>query len=156
LSAAGHKRGPRVASIQNAYHLLNRQFELGLAEFAFREQVGLLAYSPLAQGYLTGKYLNGARPAGARTTLFNRGQRYEKPGVDAAIEDYCALAREFSLDPTHMALAFVTSRPFVTANVIGARTIEQLRHILAAPRSLAADLEKRIDAIQQIRGNPAP
>ncbi len=156
LSAAGHKRGPRVASIQNAYHLLNRQFELGLAEFAFREQVGLLAYSPLAQGYLTGKYLRGARPEGARSTLFNRGQRYQKPGVDEAIEDYHALAREFSIDPIHMALAFVTSRPFVTANIVGATNIDQLKHILAAPRTLAADLEKRIHAIHQIRGNPAP
>ena len=86
-------RRPRLVSIQNAYHLLNRQFELGLAEFSFREQVGLLAYSPLAQGYLTGKYLHGARPAGARSTLFNRGQRYQKPGVDEAIEDYLDLAQ---------------------------------------------------------------
>ena len=94
LRSAEAGAGPRVVSIQNAYHLINRQFELGLAEFAMREQVGLLAYSPLAQGYLTGKYLNGAHPAGARSTLFARGQRYTKPGVDAAIEDYLALAQE--------------------------------------------------------------
>ena len=97
LRAAEMGVGPRLVSIQNAYHLLNRQFELGLAEFAFREQVGLLAYSPLAQGFLTGKYLHGARPEGARFTLFDRGQRYQKPGVDEAIEDYHALAREFGL-----------------------------------------------------------
>jgi aryl-alcohol dehydrogenase-like predicted oxidoreductase len=156
LRASDAGVGPRPLSIQNAYHLINRQFEIGLAEFAMREQVGLLAYSPLAQGYLTGKYLHGARPAGARSTLFDRGQRYQKPGVDEAIEDYHALAREFALDPVHLALAFVTSRPFVTANIIGATTLEQLKIILAAPRTLSLELEKRIDAIHQIRGNPTP
>ncbi len=156
LRAAEAGAGPRPVSIQNAYHLINRQFEIGLAEFAMREQVGLLAYSPLAQGYLTGKYLHGARPAGARSTLFDRGQRYQKPGVDEAIEDYHSLAREFSLDPVHLALAFVTSRPFVTANIIGATTLDQLKIILAAPKTLAPELEKRIDAIHQVRGNPAP
>jgi aryl-alcohol dehydrogenase-like predicted oxidoreductase len=148
--------GPRPASIQNAYHLLNRQFEIGLAEFAFREQVGLLAYSPLAQGYLTGKYLHGARPAGSRGALFDRGQRYDKPGVDAAIEDYLALAKEFGLHPVHLALAFVTSRPFVTANIIGATNLEQLKIILDAPHDLSAELRGRIDAIYQLRGNPSP
>uniref|UniRef100_UPI003F974BC0 aldo/keto reductase n=1 Tax=Rhodoblastus sp. TaxID=1962975 RepID=UPI003F974BC0 len=156
LRAAEAGAGPRPVSIQNAYHLINRQFEIGLAEFAMREQLGLLAYSPLAQGYLTGKYLHGARPAGARSTLFDRGQRYQKPGVDEAIEDYHSLAREFSLDPVHLALAFVTSRPFVTANIIGATTLDQLKIILAAPKTLAPELEKRIDAIHQVRGNPAP
>jgi aryl-alcohol dehydrogenase-like predicted oxidoreductase len=156
LRGAEAGAGPRPVSIQNAYHLLNRQFELGLAEFAYREQVGLLAYSPLAQGFLTGKYLHGARPAGARSTLFDRGQRYQKPGVDEAIEDYLALAREFGMHPVHLALGFVTSRPFVTANIIGATTLEQLKLILAAPTTLPADLEKRIGAIHQIRGNPAP
>jgi len=156
LRGAETGAGPRVVSIQNAYHLINRQFELGLAEFAMREQVGLLAYSPLAQGYLTGKYLNGAKPAGARSTLFERGQRYMKPGVDAAIEDYLALAQEFSLHPVHLALAFVTSRPFVTSNIIGATNIEQLKLILDAPHQLSPQILQRIDAIHQIRGNPAP
>ena len=156
LRAAEAGPGPRPVSIQNAYHLINRQFELGLAEFALREKTGLLAYSPLAQGYLTGKYLNGARPANGRSTLFDRGQRYQKPGVDAAIEDYHALAREFGLDPIHLALAFVTSRSFVTANIIGATTLDQLKIILAAPKTLDPELEKRIDEIHQIRGNPAP
>src|SRR3546814_18373817 len=80
VGAAEHRPElPRIVSIQNAYNLINRTFEIGLAEIADREQVGLLAYSPLAQGYLTGKYQNGARTAGARSTLFDRGQRYEKP-----------------------------------------------------------------------------
>ncbi len=156
LKASETGAGPRPVSIQNAYHLLNRQFEIGLAEFAFREQVGLLAYSPLAQGFLTGKYLHGARPAGARSTLFDRGQRYQKPGVDEAIEDYLALAAAFGLHPVHLALAFVTSRPFVTANIVGATNLEQLKLILDAPRELPAELLRRIDAIHQLRGNPAP
>jgi aryl-alcohol dehydrogenase-like predicted oxidoreductase len=148
--------GLRPVSIQNAYHLLNRQFEIGLAEFAFRENVGLLAYSPLAQGFLTGKYLGGARPPGARSTLFDRGQRYEKPGVDAAIADYIALARKFGLHPVHLAIGFVTSRPFVTANIVGATTLEQLKIILDAPRALPPEVLREIDAIHQLRGNPAP
>jgi aryl-alcohol dehydrogenase-like predicted oxidoreductase len=156
LRAADAKIGPRPASIQNAYHLLNRQFEIGLAEYAFREQVGLLAYSPLAQGFLTGKYLHGARPPGARSTLFDRGQRYQKPGVDAAIEDYLALAAKFGLHPVHLAIAFVTSRPFVTANIIGATTLEQLKLILGAPRVLPEEVLRGIDAIHQLRGNPSP
>ena len=126
LQAAEAGHGPRIASIQNSYNLVNRNYELGLAEIGMREDVGLLAYSPLGQGYLTGKYRGGARPAGARTTLFNRGSRYEKPGVAEAIDAYHALAAEFGVDPVEMALAFVTSRKFVTSNIVGATTIPQL------------------------------
>ncbi|WP_439499309.1 aldo/keto reductase [Bosea sp. (in: a-proteobacteria)] len=148
---------PRVQSIQNAYSLLNRTFETALAEVAMREHVGLLAYSPLAQGYLTGKYLDGARPAGARTTLFDRGQRYETPGSETAITRYVALAREAGLDPAQMALAFVNSRPFVTANIIGATTMEQLKtDIGSIGIVLSAELEAKLDAIHQEVGNPCP
>lgn len=157
LSLADAGRGPRVASIQNAYSLLNRTFEIGLAEIAMREDVGLLAYSPLAQGYLTGKYQRGARPPGARTTLFNRGQRYEKPGTEAAIEAYLALARDYGLDPAQLALAFVTSRAFVTSNIIGATTIAQLEANLASLEvTITPEIEDRIDAIHQLHQNPAP
>ncbi len=157
LGAAEAGKGPRAVSIQNAYNLLNRTFEIGLAEIALREQVGLLAYSPLAQGYLTGKYQRGARPPGARTTLFDRGQRYEKPGVEAAIDKYLDLAREFGLDPAQMALAFVTSRSFVTSNIIGATTLEQLKtDIDSVHVKLSPDVEKRIDALHHERGNLAP
>jgi aryl-alcohol dehydrogenase-like predicted oxidoreductase len=157
VAAADQGRGPRVASIQNAYNLLNRTFEIGLAEIALREEVGLLAYSPLAQGYLSGKYQNGARPAGARTTLFERGQRYEKPSAAEAIDAYLALAKEFGLDPSQMALAFVSSRRFVTSNIIGATTMDQLKtDIDSASISIPADLEKRIDAIHQLYSNPCP
>jgi hypothetical protein len=157
VHAAETGRGPRVVSIQNAYNLLNRTFEIGLAEMAMREDVGLLPYSPLAQGYLTGKYQGGARPAGARTTLFNRGQRYEKPGVEEAIDDYLALARDFHLDPAQLALAFVTSRKFVTSTIIGATSMAQLKTDIASHAvMIAPELEDRIDAIHQLRQNPTP
>jgi aryl-alcohol dehydrogenase-like predicted oxidoreductase len=148
---------PRVQSIQNAYNLLNRTFETALAEIALREDVGLLAYSPLAQGYLTGKYLDGARPAGARTTLFDRGQRYQGAGSEDAIKRYIALAREMGFDPAQMALAFVSSRSFVTSNIIGATTMDQLKTDIASIGvTISAELEARIDAIHQLVGNPCP
>ncbi|QDH16876.1 aldo/keto reductase [Swingsia samuiensis] len=151
------KNLPRVVSIQNAYNLINRTFEIGLAEMSLREKVGLLAYSPLAQGYLTGKYLNGARPAGARTTLFDRGQRYQKPSVDEAIKAYHQLALAENIDPVQLAIAFVTSRPFVTSNIIGATSIEQLKVILGASSvKITPELEEKINAIHQVYSNPAP
>ena len=150
-------RGPRVAAIQNVYNLLSRNFELGLAEMALREDVGLLAYSPLAQGYLTGKYQRGARPPGARTTLFERGARYEKPGVEVAIDAYLDLAREVGIDPVHLSLAFVTSRPFVTSNIIGATSIAQLDACLQSiDVAITPEIEAKINAIHQVHQNPAP
>ena len=146
-----------MVSVQNAYNLLNRTYEVGLAEFAPREQVGLLAYSPLGQGYLTGKYRGGARPAGARTTLFNRGGRYEKPGAAEAIDKYLAIASDFGLDPAQLALAFVTSRPFVTSNIIGATTLEHLRTNFASQAiTITPEIEARIDEVYQVHGSPAP
>lgn len=157
LAAAEAGHGPRVASIQNAYNLINRTYETGLAEVTMREQVSLLAYSPLGQGYLTGKYQRGARPAGARTTLFERGQRYEKPGVEAAIDAYTALAAEFGMDVTTLSLAFVTTRPFVTSNIIGATSLAQLRVALESEAvTISPELEAKINALFQIHGSPAP
>lgn len=157
VAAAEQGKGERVVSIQNAYNLLNRTYELGLAEISMREQVGLLAYSPLAQGYLSGKYLHGAKPAGARSTLFNRGQRYERPGTDTAIEKYVALAKEFGLDVSQMALAFVTGREFVTSNIIGATTMAQLKvDIESVNVKISLELEHRINEIHQLHSNPAP
>jgi aryl-alcohol dehydrogenase-like predicted oxidoreductase len=157
LFAAESKGLPRVQSIQNGYNLLNRTFEVALAEIWLREQVGLLAYSPLGQGVLSGKYLGGARPPGARNTLFNRGQRYEKPGAEEAIADYVNLARELGVDPSQLALAFVTSRPFVTSNIIGATTMEQLKaNIDSMDLAITHEIEARLDAIHQLRGNPSP
>lgn len=147
----------RVQSIQNAYNLLNRTYEVALAEVTMQETVSLLAYSPLAQGYLTGKYLDGARPPGTRTALFGRGQRYENATAEAAIRKYVALAQEFGLDPAQMALAFVNSRPFVTSNIIGATSMEQLRTDIASTNvTITPELEKRIDAIHVEHCNPCP
>ena len=148
---------PRVESVQNAYNLLNRTYEVALAEISMREHVSLLAYSPLAQGYLTGKYLDGARPAGARTTLFARGQRYENPVAEQAVRKYLALAREFGLDPAQMAIAYVNSRPFLTSTIIGATTMEQLKTDIAAiDVKISPELEARIDAIHVEHCNPCP
>lgn len=148
---------PRVQSIQNAYSLVNRAFEMGLAEIAHREDVGLLAYSPLAQGYLTGKYQNGALPEGARKTLFNRLQRYESAHTNAAIEKYLGLARETGLDPSQMAIKFCLTRPFVSSVIIGATTMAQLKtDIDAHDVVLSDDVLKKIDAIHASQPNPAP
>ncbi len=148
---------PRIQSIQNAYSLLNRTFEVNLAEVAYREDVGLLAYSALAQGYLTGKYRAGALPEGSRKALYNRLQRYEKPGSAEAVEEYYALAVEHGLDMGQMSLAFAASRSFMTSVIIGATTLDQLRsNIAAADLEISPDLEGRINAIQQIHCNPAP
>ena len=157
LKHAEAKGMARVQSIQNAYSLLNRTYEVALAEVSLREQVSLLAYSPLAQGYLSGKYLDGARPPGARSTLFNRGQRYENPTAEAAIRKYLALAREFGLDPAQMALAFVNARPFVTSTIIGATRMEQLKTDIASVEvTITPELEKRINAIHVEHCNPCP
>ncbi len=157
LAESEIRNRPRVQSVQNAYNLINRTYETALAEITAREQVGLLAYSPLAQGYLTGKYLDGKRPAGARSTLFNRGQRYEKPGSEAAIHKYVGLAQKAGLDPASMALAFVNAQPFVTANIIGATSMAQLKLAIASiDVKLSAEIVAEIDGIHQLHGNPAP
>ncbi len=148
---------PRVQSIQNAYSLLNRVFELGLAEITHREQVGLLAYSPLAQGYLTGKYQKGALPEGSRKKLFNRLQRYERPQTEPAIGRYLGIAQQFGLDPAQMALQFVTTRPFVTSTIIGATTLEQLKtNIDSVQVKWTEAIEKAIDEAHHAQPNPAP
>ena len=156
LHLSATKSLPRVVSVQNAYNFLNRTYENGLSEFQKREKVGLLAYSPLAIGYLSGKYENGARPAGTRITLFNRGQRYEKPGAAAAVTAYVGLARELGFDPAQFAIAYVTSRPFVTSNIIGATKMDQLKSNLASQSIvITPEIEARVDALYQLHGNPA-
>ena len=157
LKHADAKGQARVQSVQNAYNLLNRTYEVALAEVTMQENVSLLAYSPLGQGYLTGKYLDGARPPGTRTTLFGRGQRYENPTAEAAIRKYIALAKEFNLDPAQMALAFVNSRPFVTSNIIGATSMEQLKTDIASiDVTITPEIEERINAIHVEHCNPCP
>ena len=119
---------PRVQSVQNPYNLLNRTYEVGMAEMSCREHAGLLAYSPLAMGTLSGKYLDGRMPKGSRMALFGSYfPRYMTPKAQAEIAKYVAVAHEFDIEPSQFANAFVNSHPFVTANIIGARTLEQLR-----------------------------
>jgi len=148
---------PRVASVQNPYNLLNRSFEVGLAEIAHREGVGLLAYSPLGFGVLSGKYLDGARPANARLTRFERFQRYTNPQAEEATRAYVAIAREHGIDPAQMALAFVNSRSFLTSNIIGATTMEQLESNLES-ESLKLDeaVLEAIEAVHTHHSNPCP
>ena len=157
LRVSERKGLPRIVSIQNPYNLLNRTFEIGLAEFAHRENTGLLAYSPLGFGVLTGKYLNAARPEGARLTLFNRFQRYLNPPGIKCTERYVKLARDHGLDPAQMALAFVHSRPFLTSTIIGATTLEQLQaNIGSASTTLSKDILRAIEEIHADQPNPCP
>lgn len=148
---------PRVVSVQNPYNLLNRTFEIGLAEVAIREHTGLLAYSPLGFGVLSGKYLNGARPAGARITRWPDYQRYSNEHAVAATQAYVSLARQHGLDPAQIALAYVNSRPFLTSNIIGATTLKQLQNNIG---SLSLELDKDvlegIESIHRQWCNPAP
>ncbi|BAN46788.1 NADP(H)-dependent aldo-keto reductase [Metapseudomonas resinovorans] len=148
---------PRAVSIQNPYNLLNRSFEVGLAEVAIREQCGLLAYSPMAFGMLSGKYEGGARPANARITLFSRFTRYTNPQTQSACSRYVKLAREHELSPAQMALAFVTAQPFVTSNIIGATSLEQLEENLGSSELvLSPEVLEAIAAIHKDQPNPAP
>jgi len=157
LHLAETKDLPRIVSIQNPYSLLNRTFEVGLAEIACREQVGLLAYSPLAFGTLSGKYLNGARPADGRITLFPDYTRYMNPQGQAATAANVNLAREHGLDPAQMALAFVCSRPFLTSAIIGATTMQQLKaNIASMDVTLSDEVMAGIQDIHTHYPNPCP
>lgn len=149
---------PRIVSIQNPYSLLNRQFEVGLAEFSHREQVGLLAYSPIAFGVLSGKYLNGALPEGSRlASVYRRFSRYDGEEATRAVTAYVELAREYDLSPVQLALAFVTSRPFVSSALSGATRLDQLKENLdSLALTLDAELLGRINAIHSRIPNPAP
>ena len=157
LELAERNGWPRVVSIQNAYNLVNRTFEGGLAEITHREQVGLLAYSALGQGYLTGKYRNGALPTGARKTLFDRLQRYEKPGAEPAINAYLDLAEELGVSPSQLAIAFVLSRGFTTSVILGATSLAQLEHDMGAlDLEITEEIEGRINTLFQHHGSPCP
>lgn len=148
---------PRIVSIQNPYNLLNRTYEVGLAEFAHREAVPLLAYSPLAFGVLSGKYLDGARPENARLSLFKRFIRYSGNEADVPVKAYLDLAAQHGLNAAQMALAYVNSRPFLGANIIGATTMAQLKANIASHDLVLADeVIKGIELIHQQHPNPCP
>ncbi|HYD32758.1 MAG TPA: NADP(H)-dependent aldo-keto reductase [Azospirillaceae bacterium] len=157
LKLAETKGLPRVASIQNAYNLLNRAFENDLAEVTLREGCGLLAYSPLGAGTLSGKYLGGERPAGTRRAIDHRPSRYETINADPATNAYIHIARRHGLDPTQMAISFVMAQPFVASALIGATSMEHLRsNIAAAGIVLNEEVLKEIEAVHARYPNPCP
>jgi aryl-alcohol dehydrogenase-like predicted oxidoreductase len=157
LHLAKQHQLPRVVTIQNPYNLLNRTFEIGLAEIAHREKVGLMAYSPLAFGVLTGKYLNGARPPKARLTQFDRFTRYLTPEAEKPVRAYVQLAKENGLQPAQLALAYVNSRSFLTANIIGATSQEQLAQDIASIDVILSDqVLETIEDIHRKQPNPCP
>lgn len=147
----------KFVSVQNPYNLLNRTYEIGMSEIAKYEGVGLLAYSPLAFGYLTGKFRNGARPAQARVTLFSRFSRYSNPQSEWATEQYAQLAEQHGLTLTQLALAFIKQQFFVTSTIIGATNLDQLKeNIQAFEIELSEEVLQGIDAIHRQQPNPAP
>lgn len=157
LQAADGDRWPRAASIQNPYSLLNRTYEIGLAEVSMREDCGLLAYSPLAGGFLSGKYAGGARPSGSRLAVFNQPSRYTTKNGEAAMERYVEIARRYDLDPAQMALAYVNHRPFVTSTIIGATTLPQLAADIASIGvTLDDEALAEIEQVHEDLPNPCP
>lgn len=151
LRASREKSLPRIVSIQNQYSLTNRTFEIGLSEIALRENIGMLAYSPLGMGALTGKYLDGAKPKGARFTIFDRdriNQRYNPSRAQNAIKRYVELARDNGLDPATLAIAFCNSKNFITSTIIGATKIDQLKtDIDAGEVTLSDEIRTEIEKI---------
>ncbi|MFH6603319.1 NADP(H)-dependent aldo-keto reductase [Maribacter algicola] len=152
-----HASLPRMITIQNPYSLLNRLFEVGNAEVSHREKIGLLAYSPLGFGTLTGKYLGGMQPATSRITLFPQYDRYSSKTAIRATEKYHKLAQDNDISMAQMALAFVNSRPFVTSNIIGATSMRQLKENIASiDVKLSDEVLQGIEAIHNEIPNPAP
>jgi len=150
---------PRMMSIQNPYSLLNRTYEIGLAEVSIREQIGLLAYSPLASGYLTGKYRNEAYPKGSRMERdwdFWR-YRYNTPNMKNAVEEYYKISKKYNLNMSQMSIKFCEIQPFITSVIIGATTMEQLKtDIESVNVKLTDEIIKEINEIQKIYPNPCP
>lgn len=157
LRLAREKNLARIQSIQNPYNVLNRTAEVGLTEMCLREQVSFLAYSPLAFGKLTGKYLNGEKPEGARLTLYDRFARYDKVNAEEAITAYCDLAAQFKLAPADLALAFVNQQDFVSSNIVGATNLTQLeQNIRSVQVQLGPELLAAIAEIHARYPNPSP
>lgn len=148
---------PGVVSVQNAYNLLNRVFDWSLAEACYQEKLGVLAYSPLGFGSLSGKYLQPNSSKGRLSLFPGFGQRYLKPNVDEAVAAYLAIANKYNLSPVTLALAFVRQRWFVTSTIIGATTLEQLQENLASVKvALSPEILGDIDQVHQRYPNPAP
>jgi aryl-alcohol dehydrogenase-like predicted oxidoreductase len=148
---------PRIVSIQNAYSLVNRNYEMTLEEVCHREKVSLLPYSPLAFGHLSGKYIDDPQAKGRVTQFAGFGQRYSKPGLQPAVAAYVELARRHGLTPAQLALAFVYGRSFVGSTIIGATTEAQLAENVAAYAIKLSDAVLReIEQIHLMHSNPAP
>jgi aryl-alcohol dehydrogenase-like predicted oxidoreductase len=158
LEVAEQLNLPRIVSVQNPYNLLNRAYDIGMSEISCREKVGLLAYSPLAIGYLSGKYRDNQIPKNSRIGLFGDfWTRYKEDNAKKAVDDYYKLARENGLTLTQMSLAFVNSRPFMTSNIIGATTMEQLKeNIRTADIDLNDEIIEKINLIHSNNPNPTP
>jgi len=158
LQLSDAKSLPRVVSVQNPYSLLNRTYEVGLAEMSIREKAGLLAYSPLAFGMLSGKYLNGQMPKGSRLQLFgNSFPRYQGTRSQLAVEEYFKIATKHNLSLTQMSLAFVNMQEFVTSNIIGATSLDQLEeNIDSVNLELTEEVLADINKIHENNPSPAP
>ena len=151
------KNLPKMMAVQNPYNLLNRTYEVGLAEISIREQSGLLAYSPLAFGYLTGKYRNNNMPKGSRIDLFKDFTRYNNENSIKAIEEYYKISQKFNLDFAQMSIKFCEIQPFVTSVIIGATTMQQLKtNVESVNVKLNNEIINEINEVQKIYPNPCP
>ena len=158
LQLAKDKDLPRMMSIQNPYSLLNRSYEVGLAEVSIRENIGCLSYSPLASGYLTGKYRNKQFPKGSRMERdFDFWTRYRKPNMEEAVEDYYKISQKFDLDMSQMSIKFCEVQDFMTSVIIGATTMEQLKtNVESVKVNLDSEVIKEINNVQKKYPNPCP
>ena len=158
LQLAKDKDLPRMMSIQNPYSLLNRSYEVGLAEVSIRENIGCLSYSPLASGYLTGKYRNKKFPKGSRMERdFDFWTRYRKPNMEEAVEDYYKISQKFDLDMSQMSIKFCEVQDFMTSVIIGATTMEQLKtNVESVKVNLDSEVIKEINNVQKKYPNPCP
>ena len=158
LQLSKDKDLPRMMSIQNPYSLLNRSYEVGLAEVSIRENIGCLSYSPLASGYLTGKYRNKQFPKGSRMERdFDFWTRYRKPNMEEAVEDYYKISQKFDLDMSQMSIKFCEVQDFMTSVIIGATTMEQLKtNVESVKVNLDSEVIKEINNVQKKYPNPCP
>ena len=149
---------PRMITVQNSYSLIHRGYEVGMSEVSLRENIGLLAYSPLAQGVLSGKYLDGKQPEGARGTLFPRFiARYKNEGSEKAVREYAKIAQKHGITLSEMSLAFINQLPFVTSNIIGATKMDQLKENIGSIHiNLSKEILNEIEAVHAAIPNPAP
>ena len=157
LELSKHKNLPRMMSVQNPYSLVNRTYEIGMSEISIREKCGLLVYYPLASGALSGKYRDGQMPKNARITLFKGWERMINPLAMKAYDEYFKLAKEANITMVQLAQAFVNSRPFVTSNIIGATTMDQLKENIGSVNiKLTEEILEKINIIHNNNPNPAP